>query len=297
MDSIVVCIATYKRPELLRLLLQSIEGQRAVPFEVELCVVDNDPAASASMVLNQSTALIHAIHEPQPGIAAARNAALTYARPFARWIVFVDDDEFVSEDWLERLLEAADVFDADLVTGPVLPHVTSATPGWIIKGGFWVRQSRAAGDDPGNIATNNTLVSGELLRRAPDVWFSEAYSLMGGSDTDFFRRLRPFARRFAWAEDAIVFEHILPERANVKWLFRRATRIGNINARYASSNKFVLLGGAIARLFVGSLLALVDLVIHRQAVARSLNMLAHGVGIVGHLRGKDVVEYRRTNGQ
>ncbi len=48
----------------------------------------------------------------------------------------------------------------------------------------------------------------------------------------FFRSLRAGSDlRVLWCSDAVVQEHILPARRNAKWLFRRAVRIGNINAR------------------------------------------------------------------
>ncbi|MBP9755893.1 MAG: glycosyltransferase family 2 protein, partial [Phenylobacterium sp.] len=65
------------------------------PATLELVVVDNDQAPSAK-ALTQGLAAeapfpVVYVHEPEPGVANARNAAMAQAR--GDFIAFLDDDE------------------------------------------------------------------------------------------------------------------------------------------------------------------------------------------------------------
>lgn len=290
--SAVISIATFRRPELLSQLLKACTAQAAeVSADVRIVVVDNDPRESARSTVSRF-AKAEYLAEPTPGIAAARNRGLDATRDDDDAIIFVDDDELPTAGWLQALLEYADREHADVVTGPVEPLITDDVPRWIVSGGFWRRQNSASGSVPNSVATNNTLLR-LAAWRVSGTRFSETLSMKGGSDTEFFRAVRAASPlTVLWCADAVVQEHVLPERANAKWLFRRAMRIGNINARYRKRTKALF--GGIARIGIGLPFIAIDFLAHRQPMARSWNMLAHGLGMVGNVLNVDVVEYRRT---
>ncbi|MFB3977995.1 glycosyltransferase family 2 protein [Microbacterium proteolyticum] len=287
----VISIATFRRPALLRsLLIECVQQATEVARAVRIVVVDNDPAESAREVVAQFDSVDY-VAEHTPGIAAARNRGLDALTADDEAMIFIDDDEIPSPGWLSALLTYADATGADVVTGPVEPLIDDAVPQWILRGGFWRRQSRESGSIPDSVATNNTLMRLSAWRPT-GIRFSEALSMKGGSDTEFFRSLRAGSDiRVLWCSDAVVQEHILPARANAKWLFRRAVRIGNINARYRGRVKAFV--GGLARVAVGAPYIVIDYFVHRQPMARSWNMLAHGVGMIGNVLSIDVVEYRR----
>jgi len=288
----VISIATFRRPALLTELLSVCVGQvRELGRSVRIVVVDNDPARSAGEVV-AAFPEVEYVAEPEPGIAAARNRGLDALTARDDAIIFIDDDEVPADGWLRALIGYADATGADVVTGPVEPLIDDRVPSWIIRGGFWRRQHQTTGASPDSVATNNTLLRLSAWRRH-EYRFSQALSMKGGSDTEFFKNIRAgSAVSVLWCGDAVVKEHVLPERANAKWLFRRAIRIGNINARYRGRvNAFV---SGLARIAVGAPYVAVDLLIHRQPMARSWNMLAHGVGMAGNALSIDVVEYRRV---
>lgn len=290
--SVVISIATFRRPDLLSQLLESCTAQATeVDANVRIVVVDNDPRESArSTVVGFPS--VEYLAEPTPGIAAARNRGLDATRDADDAIIFVDDDEIPMAGWLRALLAYADQERADIVTGPVEPLITDAVPRWIVSGGFWRRQNSVSGSVPNSVATNNTLLR-LAAWRVSGTRFSEALSMKGGSDTEFFRALRAAAPLIVlWCADAVVQEHVIPERANAKWLFRRAIRIGNINARYRKRTNALV--GGIARISIGAPFIALDFLTRRQPMARSWNMLAHGLGMVGNVFNVDVVEYRRT---
>ena len=59
-----VCIATYRRPEGLRRLLESLEAQ-ALPedFSVEIVVVDNDPPSAEPVVMENQACVSFSIRK------------------------------------------------------------------------------------------------------------------------------------------------------------------------------------------------------------------------------------------
>lgn len=289
---VVISIATFRRPRYLESLLTVCVQQIAeLDRSVRIVVVDNDPHQSAADV-GSTFSTVQYLAEPQPGIAAARNRGLEALLETDDAIIFIDDDELPAAGWLRALLEYADTTGADIVTGPVEPLFDESTPKWIVRGGFWHRLSTQTGSVPDSVATNNTLLRLSAWRTGK-IRFSEALSMKGGSDTEFFRQVRVGSRVSAlWCSEAVVQEYVLKERANPKWLFRRAIRIGNINARYRG--RFAALAGGVARVLIGGPYVALDYLVHRQPMARSWNMLAHGLGMIGNVLSIDVVEYRRV---
>jgi succinoglycan biosynthesis protein ExoM len=292
LETVCIAVPTYRRPDHLRNLLDSLRQARTAGRTVDILVVDNDPDGSAMAIADDLGPGVTVIQESHPGVSAARNRALEEIGNRVDAVIFLDDDEVVAVDWLERLLDYADRSGADVVTGPVLPLFDESTPQWLVRGGFWGRARHRTGTRVESVATNNTVVRTELFRRAPHVRFREDLSLKGGSDTQFFRDLQPYSGPFLWCDEAVVHERLLPNRMSLRWLFRRAMRIGNVNARYADSTLLSFAGG-IARIVVGLTLCAADIVRHGHVRARGFNMLGHGVGMAGGVLGLDVVEYKR----
>src|SRR5829696_2372932 len=97
----VVAVLTYRRVELLSGLLADLVAQAAtITPAATVLVVDNDPEGSAAdVVLGWAERGVRYVHEPRPGISAARNRALTEAAD-ADALVFFDDDEHPCPGWL-----------------------------------------------------------------------------------------------------------------------------------------------------------------------------------------------------
>jgi len=108
---IVVCIPSFRRPQHLRLTLESLAAQRtARPFAV--VIVDNDaahcgsvPVAAEFLTAKQINGLC--VVEPRQGNCYAINAAFETALanfPEAQHVLMIDDDEIASSDWVERMV-------------------------------------------------------------------------------------------------------------------------------------------------------------------------------------------------
>src|SRR5687767_6317752 len=163
-----VCICTYKRPDLLRRLLEGLEHQETGGlFTFSAVVVDNDVARTAESVVAEfdgkfSTAIAYC-HEPQQSIALARNRAVENAR--GDFIAFIDDDEVPVARWLLTLWKARLEYNVDGVLGPVLPLFDEGTPQWVIDGRFYDRPTYPTGHiiDWRKGRTGNVLLKRGLL--------------------------------------------------------------------------------------------------------------------------------------
>ncbi len=226
-----VCICTFKRPTLLRVLLDALGQQVLAGPEqsLELVVVDNDPAHSAQAVLAHWPApegvTLRYFHVPQPNIALARNTTIAQAR--GEWVAFIDDDESPAEDWLQQLLATQQRCQADVVFGPVVPRYRPDTPDWIKQGRFFERPRHVSGTpiDEREARTGNVLLRASILH-AMDGPFDEAFGRTGGEDSVLFRDLVAQSLTLVWCDEAPVSEEVPSDRATAGWLLRRAYRVG-----------------------------------------------------------------------
>jgi len=247
-----VCIAAYKRPELLDKLLQSLINQTlSEDLIIEIIVVDNDPEESGEQIVrkfhNMEQVSFRYFRQPIKNISLTRNLAVANAN--GTHILFIDDDEVACSHWIVRLLEVLRKYDADGVFGPVIPRFEHTAPQWIEKG-----RQMFAGTIPATatgteaIATwsGNCLVKASLLRHVEGP-FNPEYGLTGGEDTELFDRLKRSGSRFVYCNEALVFEYWPPERTRVSYLVKRSFKGTNTLTRrtIAVSNRKM-----IVRLFM-----------------------------------------------
>jgi GT2 family glycosyltransferase len=115
-----VCIITFRRPALLQQCLDCIapSQQTLDPSKYEVVVSDDCPDQSARYVVEHS-GFARWIQGPSQGIAANRNNAAKAAN--GDWLVFVDDDELPTPQWLEKMFASAVTRKWDAIVGPVEP--------------------------------------------------------------------------------------------------------------------------------------------------------------------------------
>ncbi len=232
---VAICIASFRRPDGLAALLRAIAEQTfAGPApSLAVVIVDNDAEASARAVAERARAElslpIDYRVEPRRGIPHARNAALAAALERARWIAFIDDDELPTPGWLDALLAVAERTGADVVTGPVVPRFAAAPARWIAEGGFFASPRHADGARVGSASTNNALVRTRCLLETR-ARFDERFVPLG-EDIELFERLAASGRAIAWADAAIVYDVVPPQRATLRWILTRAWRAGSAHTR------------------------------------------------------------------
>ena len=228
--SITVCVATYRRPQLLSGLIELLSPQLE-ENDAELLVVDNDPARSAEATVRYAIGRGVAVRyevETKPGTPAARNRALDAAAD-SDLFAFTDDDVRPVPNWLAALVSTQAATGADVVTGPVRYVFPSGEPGWASGAHCFVERAPSAPDPAAWPVTTNALMRTDFVRRS-GVRFNEAYGLGVGEDTEFFRKLGLAGGTVAWAPAAIVEELVDADRATVRWALRRSYLVGSTSA-------------------------------------------------------------------
>lgn len=228
-----VCIATYKRPCLLRNLLNSLVAQIiSEDVKLEIIIVDNDPEESARPVYRQFRNTrqfeFHYFTQPIKNISLTRNKAVKKAT--GEFILFIDDDEVASRMWVTTLLKTIRDFDADGVFGRVISNVHNKASRWIRNNYLFNRPCPATGSEATSTRTGNCIVKASLLKEMPGP-FDPEYGLTGGSDSHLFYSLKQKGARFINCYEAWVSEFVPPERTRLSWLLRRAFRKGNTYTR------------------------------------------------------------------
>jgi len=226
-----IIVPTQRRPQPLARALGSVIGQRGVdPASLELVVADNDLVPSAQALVERLAQVapfpVVYVHEPRPGVANVRNAALARAR--GELIAFLDDDEEAPPDWLAALLRVQAAFDADVVFGPVRGR---APPDVIEHRAYFERFFSRLDPAPEGLIDHYYGCGDSLLRRRaltdPNQPFSPSRNHIGGEDDLLFAAMSAAGARFAWAPEAWVWEDPAPERLSLSYTLRRAFTYGH----------------------------------------------------------------------
>lgn len=223
-DHISVCICTYKRPVLLKRLLEELNQQETDGlFTYSIVVADNDQARSAEAVITELRATfgvpIKYCVEERQNIALARNKVVENAE--GTFIAFIDDDEFPARNWLLTLFKTCNEYKVDGVLGPVRRHFDEVPPTWMLKSRFYDRRVNPTGmrvhwheARTGNVLLRRQILLGDAAPFRPE--------FRAGEDQDFFRRKIDEGRVFIWSAEAEAFEVVPPARWKRMYLVRKA---------------------------------------------------------------------------
>lgn len=264
---VTVCVCTYKRPQLLESLLQSLSLQSTPLDSFEVVVVDNDGDASGRPAVERfqqgHTGLqIRYVQETRQGISYARNASVHHAR--GEFLAFIDDDETASAGWIESLLAVIHSGPFDAVMGPVIPVFPEGSADWAVRSGFFERRrhqdgARVSSDDG---RTSNAMVRAEIAKRRVPFTFDPRFAKSGGEDHDFFKWVEAQGHSLGWADHAIVEEIVPKTRQTLSFMLERSFRQSAVYWRgkyqdLPSSKKWVEvakgLAGSVAYGLVGSI--------------------------------------------
>jgi GT2 family glycosyltransferase len=233
---IVVCIPCFRRPQHLRLTLESLANQRT-DRRFAVVIVENDALRCESVPV--ATEFLRAgrfpglcVVEPRQGNCHAINAAFETALatfPAAANLLMIDDDEIASPDWLERMVSVAETSDADVVGGPVLPNFDDDRKRGLGRHPAFRPAYDQSGAVPIIYGSGNCLIARRAFATLGDPAFDLRFNFLGGGDTDFFARCRRAGMKFHWAAEAVITETVPRSRANLGWLALRGLRIGAIN--------------------------------------------------------------------
>lgn len=299
-----ICIATFRRQQLLRELLGGIAQltfRKVHAPDIRIILVDNDEVGSAEEVCRTVCVPwpIKYVVEPRRGITHARNRGIAEAGS-VDFVAFIDDDEVPSTHWLDELLWAQAEFTADVASGPVLPRYDSDVADWVKRGGFFAGRVSATGTTRRACAANNVLVGTHVFRRVPR--FDDAFALSGAEDTSFFLRVWRAGHKIVWSQEAVVSEAVSAERGTVAWLLRREYQTGNgwVFCEAGVDNRLrswvVRSCKACGHLVIGSTSAIWrSVLLDRAAIVRSLQRLSLGAGMLTALAGHRFLAYKNAD--
>lgn len=301
---VTIAVLTYRRPDDLAAILPMLVDQaRRASSPTRILVIDNDPAGGARGYVETLTDQpIRYVHEPTPGIAAARNRAIDESTG-AELMIFIDDDERPVDGWLQALLDTSTKTGADGVVGPVASRFTGTLDPWIEAGGFFTRRRLETGAEVQVAATNNLLLNVRSVQ-SRGLRFDQQLGLIGGEDTLFTRQLTGTGGRIVWCAEALVHDIVPADRMTRNWVLRRAFRMGgsasrvevrlagSFGARTRARIGQLLLGGS--RLAAGLLrFGLGVLTLSPGKRAAGARNLARGLGLVTGVFGLEYREYQR----
>lgn len=248
---ITVSTLTRQRPEMLAALIRSW-GEMWLPPDctVSCLVVENDTSPfseatvrAAGETLPNGAALDYVL-ETEPGIPFGRNRGAREAlAQGADLLCFVDDDEVVAPDWLERLVAGYRSSSAVLLGAPLRAAGPSGAETGLQRlmlrniNNRYLDKERVAArktslNDTGGvtIVTNNWLGETRLFSET-GLWFDEAMRMTGGTDAKFYAETVAAGLPVGWVPDAYVYETIPPERLSFWYQAARGRDQANTHMR------------------------------------------------------------------
>lgn len=228
---VMICCCTYKRPKKLERLLNNLCNiNYPENVKTEILVIDNDKEKSAENVVYKFSQKlsVHYVLEAHKGLSNARNTAIKESVNYgASHIAFIDDDEIADINWLVNHIEFYQKFeDIYISSGPTYKKFENNYPAYIINNSvFMTNSSKKLGMCKPTCASGNVFFPLNIIMDS-NIYFSEDFNFSGSEDTDFFSRLSDAGYNIGWNYNAVNFELINDERANIRWILNRAFHNG-----------------------------------------------------------------------
>lgn len=259
---LVVTVPTFRRPDQLLATLASIRTQ-TTDFRFAVIVMENDAegraGAKAATPLFESgdlPGLVIIAHER--GNCSAYNAGWQTALihfPNFRHLAVIDDDEIAEPEWLARLREASERFNADIVGGPQVPIFEEGASPRYRDHPVFLPPYGASGPVDALYSSGNLLIGRQVLSAMGPPFLDLRFNFMGGGDSDFLSRSKQAGFRLAWCAEARVLEAVPARRLEPGWIRARSLRNGVISTLVEKKKRSGQSFGK-ARVFAKSLLLL-----------------------------------------
>ncbi len=238
MISVIVC--TYNREKYLYDTLCKIAENDYPVTKYELLLVDNNSTDGTKVLWEKFAEKYPQVdfsyfQEPRQGLSFARNRGIVEAK--FKYLVFLDDDSFVSEDYLKNLDSyLAQYPDAMAWGGKIDPVFESGTnPKWICK---WTYSWVSAID----MGKETTMFKGNAFPIGANMGFRKSCldtigmfntelgrtkkNLMGGEEKDIFNRAKAYGMNIYYFPN-IEIQHVIPPTRTTKdYIIRLGEGVG-----------------------------------------------------------------------
>lgn len=237
-----IIIPTAGRPLAIRGAIESILRQNLIDFDAELIIVDNNTEEMLSSNLKdyckQWSPRLRYVHEPSPGLSAARHRGAEEAR--GELLTFLDDDVEISQTWLKAIHDAFKFEDVVMVGGPSIPKFTCSIPAWFwsyisdTPYGGWMNPWLSLldiGKDVTNIDPNYIWGLNFSIRKKvmidsggfnPDLVPAKYQRWQGDGETGLTRKVSKLGFRADYRQDALVYHLCGPDRLTIEYFQKRA---------------------------------------------------------------------------
>ena len=249
-----VVIPTVRRPGGLAKAVESVLAQENIAPEIfEILILDNDPAGSAAACAEayaNAPIDVRYVHEPEPGVATARNTAVASVQ--SDLILFLDDDQTAPPNWAHDFLELYQLHKPAVAFGPVvtvLPESVTEHRAYLEK--FFARGGpKIAGLYKEYYGCGNSMLDLSQLRHMVPL-FETRHNETGGEDDILYSRLQEMGYKFGWSPQAFAYEHVPQHRATLKYAMRRTFAYGQAPTTLCARKKKPDIAGMIYWTLVG----------------------------------------------
>ena len=287
-----IIISTYNRAESLIRTLESVTKQSADPSTWECVVVnnastDNTAERFTSFASNHNNINLRMVDEQKQGLSHARNKGISVAK--GQFVAFIDDDETISEDFVEAYISIFDGGYAFVAMGPVHPIYEVKRPKWMSK---YTEQMIAnpiyLGDRPYTISSKITPAGGNMAFSKELFTFYNGFDtdlgrngkeLTGGEETELFRRIRSLGERVFYVPKAVVYHHIGADKLTPEYFDKLSYGVGcskRIQAEKEDRLKELYADESRKRLYT-NILSIFYILTLRPAKAKWLRRMRNGI--------------------
>jgi len=235
MNDIAICIPTYKRPALLKGLILSIikyDIDKTLVKNISIIIVDNDIQKTAESTVSElqntvgDTVKIIYDNYAVKGLSNVRNQLIKLAlKEDPTYLLFIDDDEFVTSEWLSEMVKTIQINKGDMVMGPVDSKLDDSVPDYIST--WFKRPDHENNSRVYFIRSGNLIINAKFLQDS-DLRFDSRFNSTGGEDSYFGIQMIKKGATIYWAANAVAYEIVPADRSRISWLFQRYYNGANI---------------------------------------------------------------------
>lgn len=251
--SFITC--TYNRDKYIGQTLQSVCDQKYPDNNYEIIVIDNNSTDNTASICEEFRAEypnknFRYFKEMNQGLSFALNRGIKEAQ--GEFLIFVDDDETIIPQHLERLDNHLRTYPEAVLCGtPVIPVYEIPEPKWMSRftqrliGGYFDQGKEVkileAKNYPG---TGHTIIKKELYERYGNYNTElgrKGTSLIGAEDKDMFNRLKNNNIVCYYLPDIPIYHHIPPNKMTDEFFHKLTYSIGKserIRTKAVSEKEF-----------------------------------------------------------